>query len=199
MKGKNMMIESKISYFEKKGNINFNEVIKISVEAAIEKSINKIVVFAARVGSVNDLIGMVEGKKIEIIVASYANGRVFYSGSSNEEERHEVVPEVATEAVRKEFFERGIKYVQGGMPLEPIVSCTGDNSTEMIISTLNIISEGLVHCINGAVMACENGFINDNEKIISISGDTAVVVTPTIKRDMFSKNFRIHNILCKPE
>ena len=40
MKGKNMMIESKISYFEKKGNINFNEVIKISVEAAIEKSIH---------------------------------------------------------------------------------------------------------------------------------------------------------------
>jgi hypothetical protein len=134
----------------------------------------------------------------DLIIATYSSGRKFLISKDDESEEEIVIPEVATQTAKNIILNQGMKYVQGGLPFEPILSCTGDNSTEMIVSTFELISNGLTLCINGAIMAYENGYVKEGEQIISFCGDTSIVVCPTAKRDLFNGNFKIQRILCKP-
>lgn len=190
----------KTVYFETEGNTNFEHVIE-AVHNYIDQddSIKNIVVFAGKTSSVFRLQeSLLNNNKqhINITVATYAFGRKFIR--SNNEEPEAVVPEASTKEAKEQILASGMNYIQGGLPFEPILSCTGDNSTEMIISAYGTISRGLPHCISAAVMAYENGILEENEKIIALSGDTAILVTPTIRREIFSGDFRIHKIICKP-
>jgi len=193
-----MMINSKITYFEESGNANIDDVIKISVEAAKELNIKKIAVFSARMSSVLKIKEATAGTDIDVIVTTYANGRKFLISKDDISEKEVVIPEVATKETKRDILNEGMKYVQGGVPFEPILSCTGDNSTEMIVSTFELISNGLTLCVNAAIMAFENGYVDEDEQIIAFSGDTSIVVKPTAKRDIYTGNFKIQRILCKP-
>jgi hypothetical protein len=191
------MIISKITYFEQSGNSNIDDVIKISLKAAKELKIKKIVVFSARMASVLKVKNTFSDD-FDLIIATYSSGRKFLISKDDESEEEIVIPEVATQTAKNIILNQGMKYVQGGLPFEPILSCTGDNSTEMIVSTFELISNGLTLCINGAIMAYENGYVKEGEQIISFCGDTSIVVCPTAKRDLFNGNFKIQRILCKP-
>lgn len=192
-----MMYKDEIVYFEKEGNCNFPDVIN-AVSDYIEKNnlIKNVVVFAGRTNSALKLKQNLSDYNVDITVVTYAVGRKFIKKENGNEEF--IIPQIATQESKNIILQAGMNYIQGGLPFEPILSCTGDNATEMIISSLGIISKGLVQCISAAIMAFENGHIEENEKIIALSGDTAILVTPTIKRDLFSGNFRIHKIICKP-
>lgn len=191
------MIEDKIIYFEKEGNGNFPGVIE-AVYDYIErdKTIKNVVVFAGRLKSVFNLQERLSSYRVKITVATYASGRKFER--VNDEKEEYIVPEVTKPEAKKKILEANMNYIQGGLPFEPILSCTGDNATEMIISSYGTISKGLTQCVSAAIMAFENGYVGEKEKIIAMSGDTAIVVTPTIRREMFCGNFKIHKIICKP-
>lgn len=194
-----MMNKDNITYFENEGNSNFDCVISVVEEYL--KTLNnaqKIVVFAGKMDSVLKLHNTLNTYDVSITVATYPFGREFTKYNKENEEPEIIIPDVTTLESKAKILELGMNYIQGGLPFEPIRSCTGDNSTEMIVSTLDLISRGLVHCISAAVMAKENGYVEENEKIIALSGDTAIIVTPTIRRDLFSGDFKIHKILCKP-
>lgn len=191
------MIEDKIIYFEKEGNKNFPEVIE-AVYDYIErdKAIKNVVVFAGRLKSVLNLKERLSQYDVKITVATYASGRKFVRVNGEKEEY--IIPEVTMPEAKEKILEASMNYIQGGLPFEPILSCTGDNATEMIISSYETISKGLTQCVSAAIMAFENGYVVENEKIIAMNGDTAIVVTPTIRREMFCGNFKIHKIICKP-
>lgn len=193
-----MMNTEKISYFEKAGNVNFVSVVDVVKEYLDEDStIKNIVVFAGKFDSVSLLHEKMKKYDVDITVATYAYGREFYK-MTDEEKTEVILPEVAQREYKQKIIELGMQYVQGGLPFEAIRSCTGDNSLEMIVSTFETISKGLVHCVSAAIMARESGCIEAGEKIIALSGDTAIVVTPSLRRDLFDDKFRIHKILCKP-
>lgn len=193
-----MMIESKIFYFKKKGNENLDDVIDIVIENAKQLGIKKVSVFAARFEPVRDAVENFRKNNLELIVTTYAWGTKFFSVGSEDEKPVEVMPEMATNDAANYFSQNNIPYIRGGQPLEPILSTTGDHSMEMIVESLNLISEGIPLCINSAVMAYENGFLDEGERIISFSGDTAVVIIPSDKKMLFSNALRIERILCKP-
>lgn len=188
-----------ISYFEKGGNSNFPAVVEI-VKSYLQTDteIKKVTVFAGNLDSVLLLHEKLKKSNVSITVATYAYRREFYKASSEKEEPEIIFPEVAKKEAKEKIIEMGMNYIQGGLPFEPIRSCTGDNSLEMIVSTFETISKGLVHCVSASIMARESGCSEDGEKIIAISGDTAIVVTPSLRRDLFDDKFRIHKILCKP-
>jgi hypothetical protein len=192
------MIEYNTVYFEKEGNENINDVLNIAIEATKILNISKLVIFSARTSSVFKLKEKLRNSNanIDIIVATFPYGKKYKVKKADEIVFD--IPEAATREGKNEILEAGCKYIQGGIPLEPIKSCTGDNSTEMIVSTLSLLSKGLCLCVNAAIMAVENGYIGENESVISISGDTAIVVKPTIKNEIFSGDFKIERILCKP-
>lgn len=193
------MNTEKISYFEENGNSNFPEVVEVVKRyLQTDTEIKKVAVFAGNLDSVLLLHESLVKSNVSIIVATYAYGREFYKTSAENEEPEIIIPEVAKKDAKEKIIKLGMSYIQGGLPFEPIRSCTGDNSMEMIISTYETISKGLVHCVSASIMARENGCVEDKEKIIAISGDTAIVVTPSLRRDLFCDKFRIHKILCKP-
>lgn len=188
-----------ISYFESVGNKNFPEVVSVICNYLQNNSdIKNIAVFAANMKSVLLLHEKLKEYNVSITVATYGYGREFYKASENEDEPEVIIPEVTKREAKKQILELGMNYVQGGLPFEPIRSCTGDNSLEMIVSAFDLISKGLSQCISASIMAKENGYIEDGEKMIAISGDTAIVVTPSLRRDLFDDKFKIHKILCKP-
>lgn len=191
------MIEDKIIYFEKEGNKNFPEVIEaVNDYIGRDKSIKNVVVFAGRLNSVLNLQEKLSQYDVKITVTTYAAGRKF-TRIKNEREEH-IIPEVTMPEAKRKILQENMNYIQGGLPFEPILSCTGDNGTEMIISSYETISKGLTQCVSAAIMAFENGYVEEDEKIIALSGDTAILVTPTIRREMFCGNFKIHKIICKP-
>lgn len=195
------MMKDNITYFENAGNTNFDAVIStVSEYLQTDESIKNIVIFAGKKASVISLYDKLFDYKhpIKISVATYSYGREFKSTNNETGEIDTIIPDVTTSEAKTQILELGMNYIQGGLPFEPIRSCTGDNATEMIISTFDLISKGLVHCVSAAIMAKENGYIEDNEKVIALSGDTAIVVTPTIRRNIFDGGFKIHKILCKP-
>lgn len=188
-----------ISYFEKDGNANFPVVVDIVKDyLRTDTEIRNVAVFAGNLDSVLLLHEKLKECNVSITVATYAYGREFYKSSAKDEDPEVILPEAAKKESRKQIIELGMNYVQGGLPFEPIRSCTGDNSLEMIVSAFETISKGLVHCVSASVMARENGCLEDGERMIAISGDTAIVVTPSLRRDLFDDKFRIHKILCKP-
>lgn len=194
-----MMSKDNITYFEQEGNRNFDSVIAI-VEEYLQSnhSVKNISVFAGKMNSVIKLHSALEKYNVNITVTTYPFGREFTKMNSNADEPEIIIPDVTTTDARKQILALGMNYVQGGLPFEPIRSCTGDHSTEMIISSFNMIAKGLIHCISSAIMVKENGYLADSEKIVAIAGDTAIVATPTIRRDIFNGKFKIHKILCKP-
>lgn len=189
----------RVRYFEKGGNANFPMVVDVVKNYLDNDSeIKCVAVFAGNLDSVLLLHEKLSENDITIAVATYAYGREFYKTSSEDGEPEIILPEVAKRDAKKLILELGMTYIQGGLPFEAIRSCTGDNSLEMIVSTFETISKGLVHCVSAAIMARENGCVEDGEKLIAVSGDTAIVVTPSLRRDLFDEKFRIHKILCKP-
>lgn len=194
-----MMNMENISYFDKGGNTNFPIVVDVVKKyLQTDSEIKNVAVFAGNMDSVLLLYENLKECNVSITVATYAYGREFYKASSNQEKPEVILPEVAKKDAKKRIVELGMNYIQGGLPFEPIRSCTGDNSLEMIVSTFETISKGLVHCVSAAIMTKENGYLEADERMIAISGDTAIVVTPTLRRDLFDEKFRIHKILCKP-
>lgn len=188
---------SNITYFETKGNQNFDEVISV-VAKYIENDnfIKNVVLFAGNVESALKLqnkLGIINDS-VTITVTTYPYGRKFNKKDSD----NFIIPSAATKEGKETIVEAGMNYIQGGLLFDPILSCTGDNSLEMIASAYATISKGLPLCINAAIMAFENGIVEENEQIIAISGDTAIVLTPTSKREIFCDNFKIHKILCMP-
>ena len=134
-----MMINDNIIYFEKEGNINFPNVIK-AVADYIKKdnSVKNIVVFAGNLHSVFALKDSLEPFNVTLTVATYANGRKFRK--RNDDENKFITPEVASFEAKEKILESGMNYIQGGLPFEPILSCTGDNATvQCAIDKLNEI------------------------------------------------------------
>lgn len=194
------MISDTITYFQTPGNHNFDDVITIIKDYLSENSsVKNVVVFAGRTASVFKLHHSLSEYAVSISVATYAFNRKFPQPDASENEERYIIPDVTTRSARDEIIESGMNYLQGGLPFEPILSCTGDNATEMIVSAYETISKGLPLCISAAVMAFENGILEENEKVLACTGDTAVLVTPTIRRELFCGGFKIHRILCMPE
>jgi len=194
-----MMQKDNIVYFNTNGNTNFNNVIAtVRDYLSTDDTIKNVAVFAGNLSSVCNLHTELKDFDVKISVTTYPYGREFIKTNTETEEKEIIIPEVTTHKSKQTIINMGMNYIQGGLPFEPIRSCTGDNSMEMIMSSFDLISKGLVHCVSAAIMTKENGYLDDDEKIIAMSGDTAILVTPTIRRDIFNGEFKIHKILCKP-
>ena len=113
----------------------------------------------------------------------------------------EMIPETSQPEVKKELANIGVELVQGVMPFEEIIlPGVSDLKTQVILRTLELISQGLPLCVQAALMACDSGCAELGEKIIVMSADTAIVIKATHKKWLFhpKKGIDINEILCKP-
>jgi hypothetical protein len=64
---------------------------------------------------------------------------------------------------------------------------------------LSLFGGGFAVCVQAVLQACDQGVIEQGEKVIAIAGDTAAVMTASTTRGFLSREsgFSINEILCK--
>ena len=185
MGGKKM--EEKIVYFEKPGKENTAEVIKLVLERAKSRNINKIILASTKGYTAKAFLDAVEGKGINLVVVPWQ--------FSLTEEGNRFPQELVKELQEKKHI------VHFGTMLFDTGNLYGTNAPMALANILRVCGQGMKVCVEIIMMACDGGCINMDEKVIVVSGthtgaDFAVVATAASSAKL--KSLRINEIICKP-
>ncbi|MBA7587819.1 hypothetical protein ES708_29862 [subsurface metagenome] len=185
-------MEEKIVYFEKPGKENTGEVIKLVLERAKLRNINRIVLASSRGYTAKSFLDAVEGKDINLVVVPWQfNLKKEVEGSPFPQE------------LVKELLEKKHIVQFGTMPLSSNSSndLYGTNIRKALGNILRVLGQGMKVCVEITMMACDGGCIKMGEKVIVVAGtdagaDFAVVATAASSTNVTS--LRINEIICKP-
>ncbi|MFH1031572.1 MAG: pyruvate kinase alpha/beta domain-containing protein [Chloroflexota bacterium] len=195
-------MERKIVYFEKPGNENTDEVLRIAKQRAQELGI-KTVVVASTVGAT--AVKAVEVfKGMKIVIVTHSTGFKEPNKQEFTEENRKVVESkgatVLTTALTFSGLNRAMR--QGTITQAPSTYVIGD----VVTATLRMICQGMKVACEIATMAADAGLVRTDEDCIAIAGtgapeygrgaDTAVVIRPANAQLFFDT--RVKEILCKP-
>ncbi len=186
--------ESKIFYFESKGQINTDKTLDIALECCKERKIQNIVV-ASSTGKTALKLDEKAPAEIDIIVVTYS------AGSRFSEEVKQFLEN------RDDIMAKGITIVRGMHALSATEKAfqnkykTGMMPLNIVADSLRMFCHGIKVCVEIAIMAAEAGHITPNQDVVAIAGshrgaDTAVVLTPAYAANMFETKIRA--LLCMP-
>ncbi|HEY8889763.1 MAG TPA: pyruvate kinase alpha/beta domain-containing protein [Clostridium sp.] len=177
-------------YFEKCGNVNTKEAVKLAVKTAKDRGINYIVV-ASNEGETAKVL---KDCGINIVVVTHANG---YKEAGTQEMSYKTRTElesygfkVYTSSHALSGAERSLSKKFGG--ISPI---------EVMAYSLRMFGQGIKVCVEISTMALDGGMIPYDEDIISIGGtgrgaDSAIILRPAHSSDILQT--KIKEIICKP-
>ena len=180
-------MEEKIVYFEKPGKENTTEVIKLVLERAKLRNINRIVVASTRGYTAKSFLDAVEGKDINLVVVPWQ--------FNLKKEGNSFPQELVKELQEKKHI------VHFGTMLFDTGDLYGTNTPQALANILRVFGEGMKVCVEITMMACDGGCIKMGEKVIVVAGtgsgaDFAVVATAASSTKVTS--VRINEIICKP-
>jgi hypothetical protein len=180
-------MEEKIVYFEKPGKKNTAEVIKLVLERAKLRNINRIVMASTRGYTAKSFLDAVEGKDINLVVVPWQ--------FSLKEEGNLFSQELVKELQEKKHI------VHFGTMLFDTGDLYGTNTPMALANILRVFGQGMKVCVEITIMACDGGCIKMGEKVIVVAGtgsgaDFAVVATAAPSTKITS--LRINEIICKP-
>jgi hypothetical protein len=181
------MMEKKIVYFEKPGEENTQEVIKLVLETAKSTNIRKIVVASTRGNTAKSMAAAVAGAGITLVVVPWQFG---FKGKENP------FPQDLVKELRlKEHI------VHFGTMLFHTTDLYNTNIPQALANILRVFGQGIKVCIEIIMMACDGGCIGIGEKVIAVGGtrfgaDTAVLATAAPSTRVAA--LHIHEIICKP-
>jgi len=102
----------------------------------------------------------------------------------------------------REFFDGvGYKVITSRLPFDPISNAQAHNhEMQLIKDVLNVFGGGFSLCVQAVLSACDHGEIEVGEKVLSVSGDIAAILTATTTEKFLSKTegIVVNEILCKP-
>ncbi len=193
-------MEAKITYFEKPGVENSNEVLRIAEKRA-EELVIKTIVIASNTGNTGvKAVSAFKGRK----VISVTHSMGFREDNVNEfiEENRPAIENGGGHVLTATHVFGGINRAmrQGELPGSAQTYVAGD----IAASTLKCFCQGMKVTVEIAAMAADAGLVRTDEEIISIAGtgklgggcDTAVVLQPAHAHNLFQT--KIKEILCKP-
>ncbi len=186
------MKESKITYFEKIGRENTEEVLRIVGERARELGIKTVLVASTRGDTAVRAMEVFKG--LRVISVSHSTG----FGEPNvqrftEENRKIVESKGGTVFTSTHAFAGVSRALRNKLETTAI----GD----IIASVLRVFGQGTKVACEISMMAADGGLVRTDEEIIVVAGsglgaDTALVLTPVTSQNFF--DLRIKEILCKP-
>jgi hypothetical protein len=182
-------MEEKIVYFEKPGKENTVEVIKLVLERAKARNIQKIVLASTTGYTAKLFLDAIEGEEMQLIV-------VPWQFSLREEGNR------FSQALVKEFQEKKHIVYFGTMLLSSgLTQLYATNTQSALANILRVLGQGMKVCVEMTMMTCDGGCIKIGEKVLVVAGshvgaDFAVVATaaPSSK----ATELRINEIICKP-
>ncbi|KZX11421.1 pyruvate kinase alpha/beta domain-containing protein [Methanobrevibacter filiformis] len=185
-------MEKSVTYFEKPGESNTDELIKL-VKSRLEGSNIKYIAIASVSGeSALKLDDVIDGVKI-INVTHHAGFR----DKNNLE---------ISEDKRVELEKRGILTFVGSHALSGVGrgisnKFGGVTPVEIIAASFRMFSQGIKVCAEISIMLADAGLIPVGEEIIAIGGnahglDSAAILTPANMTNVF--DMKIHEIIAMP-
>ncbi|MCS7144525.1 MAG: hypothetical protein NZ879_05830 [Archaeoglobaceae archaeon] len=187
------MIERKIFYFEKPGEENTEETLKLAFERAKELGIRHIVL-ASSYGETAKKALKYLSEDLKLVVVTYHTGFL-------EEGKNSMDPETENFLRNKGIVVVRQSHVLSGIERSITRKFGGISRVEVIAEALRaLFGHGLKVCVEIAVMAADSGAI-PLEDVIAIGGrirgaDTAVVLKPAHMNNFF--DMQIKEIICMP-
>jgi len=185
-------MEAKTVYFERPGQENTGEVLRVAGQRAKELGIKTIVVASTRGDTAAQAVEALQG--FRVIIVTHSQGFREANANSFTEENRKVVESKGgviytgthlfagvSRAIRNKYD----TYVDG----------------DLFASVLRLLGDGMKVVCEISIMAADAGLVRTDEEVIVIGGtgrgsDTAVVLTPVNSQDFF--DLKVKEILCKP-
>lgn len=194
-------------YFEKAGEENTDETLKIVKEAAAERGIEHVIVSSSTGATGAKAVNVFKGSKVKLIVVTHQTG---YQNAG---------VQLLTEENGKTMEKAGVKIVTGtdvltggvDIGISRIRSPPDATAARVpsivppiptiIANVLRLFSQGMKVCVEVSMMAADCGAIPLDKPIIAVAGshagaDTAIVLTPASSNRIL--DIKIHEILAKP-
>ena len=191
--------QASITYFAEEGRANFPEVLELVASRAESGDVDTAIMFSATLENAVTAAERLRGV-VGLVVVTYRHEAANYS----EDDEGNITPEpigIGPEG-KEPLFELGADLIRGKLPFsEIVIPSYSDPKTFAIREALRLISGGCVLVSQAILMACDQGSVSEGDRVISFSGDTAVVATAAHAETAFFPNvgMEIHEIICKPE
>ena len=179
-------MEEKIVYFADPGAGNTEETLRLVIERARSRGINKIVLASTRGDTARLSAKRLTGTGINMVVVPHQYG--FGPGQR--------FPSELVKALEKQGH-----VVHFATHLFHTENLYGTTTPRVLASLLRTFSQGMKVCFEIVMMAVDGGLVATGEKVIVVAGtgsgaDTAIVVLAASSRDL--PNLHITEIICKP-
>ena len=191
-------MEKSITYFEKPGKENTDELIGIVKERLLESDINYVAIASVSGATALKLADALDDAELfdKVTIVNTTHHAGF---------REKNAMELSSD-MRKKLEDRGIITFVGSHALSGVGrgisnKFGGVTPVEIIAETFRIFSQGIKVCGEISIMLADAGLIPVDEEILAIGGrangaDSAVIITPTNMTNVF--DMRIHEILAMP-
>ena len=185
-------MESKIVYFERPGNSNTEEALKLAAERAAVGDLSKALV--ASTGGDTGLAALNFIDNMEVIVVTHSYGFKAPNVMELTPENREAIEgrggKILTCQHALGGIGRAVRKKWGTYELE-----------EIIAHSLRLFGEGTKVCVEMAMMAADAGLVDYAENVLAIAGtgrgaDTVLVLKAANAQYFF--DLRIQEIICKP-
>ena len=181
-------MEEKIVYFEQPGKDNTDETLKLALERAKARGINKIILASTR-GDVARLAAeRWAGSGIRMIVIPHQFG---FGMAGKQLFPEELITELEKQGHRVYF----------GTMLFHQEDFLGTNAPRALANILRTFCQGMKVCVEILLMAANGGMVSTGEKVVVVAGtgrgaDTAVVAVAAPSYHL--SDAHITEIICKP-
>jgi uncharacterized protein len=181
-------MEEKITYFEKSGKENTQETLKLALERAQARGINKIVLASTRGDTAKIAAEAWAGKGIKIIIIPHQYG---FAAEPNQFFPAELVTEMENKGHKVHFASM----------LFHSEDLLQDNTSKALARILRTFCQGMKVCVEILMMATDAGLVSLGEQVVVVAGtghgaDTAVVGYGSSSSHV--ADLHITEIICKP-
>lgn len=185
-----------INYFHEEGKVNLRSCLRIAFEGAVSRGIDTIVIFTG-IGegpeiAIKEFCSLPTFKDIKLIAVTFPYGQRFSEGKQID----------VRQDIRDLLNANNIPLIKAHLPFNPIAAnykhhgILGQDLT-LIGNALSIFGGSMSLCVQAALMACDAGFVQLGDHVISMTSDTAIVVR-TAPTEQLLTDFIVREILCKP-
>lgn len=185
---------NQITYFEKEGVENTDELIAIVKERLENSNINHVVIASASGESAMKLADALEEMDVNIVNVTHHAG---FQGPNQLDISKEMIEKLEQRGIPTVIASHALSGVGRGLTNK----YGGYSPIDVIADTLRMFSHGIKVCGEISIMAADAGLVPVDEEIIAIGGrakgvDSAAIITPANMTGVF--DMRFHEILAMP-
>lgn len=179
-------MEETITYFEKSGEKNTENVFRLVKERAKKRNISTIVLASTTGSTAIKAAKFLVDSNIKLVIVPHQFG-------------FRDVNKLPTGVIKKLEAKGHIVHF-GTMPFHT-EKLYGIGTPQVIADFLRTFGQGMKVCIEIVLIATDGGKLIRGERVIAVAGtirgaDTAAVITPATTQQV--KELKVHEIICKP-